>query len=88
MYVLDDRLIYFWHFGRYLPTAAHLRYFLMTLYTSPLSTTTTSEADQGRPSTSKATLDPSYLPKTPTLVILHDLSLYLEEDDSSKCVFF
>lgn len=60
----------------------------MTLYTSPISTTTNSEADKAKPSTSKATLDPSYLPEAPTMVILHDLSLYLEEDDSSKCVFF
>lgn len=28
--------------------------------------------------------DPSYLEKVPTLVILHDLSIYLAEDENQK----
>lgn len=83
---------------RYLPTTAHLRYFLMTLYTydSPITaheayvantsinTTNTNNTNNTNTKGKSKENDPSYLQKVPTLVILHDLSIYLAEDENQK----
>ncbi|GAA6043541.1 hypothetical protein JCM8097_001213 [Rhodosporidiobolus ruineniae] len=64
---------------RYLPTSAHLTYFLTTVYTSS-SSSAQSASSAYRGTNPKSRIDPSYLPYEPTLVVLHAPSDSLEEE--------
>ncbi|GAA6043550.1 hypothetical protein JCM8097_001217 [Rhodosporidiobolus ruineniae] len=64
---------------RYLPTSAHLTYFLTTVYTSS-SSSAQSASSAYRGTNPKSRIDPSYLPYEPTLVVPHAPSDYLEEE--------
>ncbi|KAJ8296783.1 hypothetical protein OF846_000065 [Rhodotorula toruloides] len=60
---------------RYLPSSAHLTYFLATAYLPSNPAAQDAYAESG----AKNRPDPSCLPYAPTLVILHDPSEYLDE---------
>ncbi|BGP29030.1 hypothetical protein JCM10296v2_000766 [Rhodotorula toruloides] len=63
---------------RYLPTSAHLTYFLASAYVS--SDPAAQDAYAAHTETgARNRLDPSCLPYAPTLVVLHDPSEYLDE---------
>ncbi|ORY85335.1 hypothetical protein BCR35DRAFT_351662 [Leucosporidium creatinivorum] len=66
---------------KHLPTSAHLTYFLTTVYThsSPASARK-AFVETG----AKVSVDPSYLPFPPTLVVLHNASEYLAEDSAQR----
>ncbi|GAA6056263.1 hypothetical protein JCM3770_007283 [Rhodotorula araucariae] len=63
---------------RYLPTSAHLTYFLATVHVFPSPHVTEAQAAYAETG-AKSVVDPSCLPYEPTLVILHSPSDYLEE---------
>lgn len=69
----------------YLPTSAHLTYFLATVYTS--SSGAAQDAQLAFTATgASAPVDPSCLPHEPTMVILHGATSYLNEPDQARCV--
>lgn len=67
--------------SRNLPTSAHLTYFLTTCYTHE-HVLTSAVAFKG--SAPQGTIDPSFLPRSPSLVLLHNPSAYLAEDVLQK----
>ncbi|GAA6000496.1 uncharacterized protein JCM10292_001542 [Rhodotorula paludigena] len=68
---------------RYLPTSAHLTYFLATVYTS--SSGAAQDAQLAFTATgASAQVDPSCLPHEPTMVILHGATSYLNEPDQAR----
>lgn len=71
--------------ARNLPTSAHFKYFLASLYD-----VTNSKAEELYTSycrdTPRSSEDPSYLPFKPSMVILHSPSLYLAENTLAESV--
>lgn len=86
--VLPGLLQLFAHANRvisYLPTSAHLTYFLATAYVSTDSAAQDAYAAFAETG-AKARLDPSCLRYAPTLVILHDPSEYLDEPANMRYI--
>lgn len=69
-------------FHSYLPSSAHLTYFLATAYLPSNPAAQDAYAESG----AKNRPDPSCLPYAPTLVILHDPSEYLDEPANARCL--
>ena len=70
---------------RYLPSSAHLTYFLSTVHTFSSRHAPDAQAaylDSG----AKKLVDPSCMPYDPTLVVLHSPSDYLDEPVNEGCV--